>query len=336
MRRAVPVVAQPVPARRRRKLWWSSRRLSRCSPSLCVETPAPVVEPPKAVVEKPAPIDQQPATVAQPAAEPANPEKQVAAPAPSTPPAPEQEIASEATQPATAPKPEEAVVALNVPAPPVAASDAIDTVADRVSWLRDYRGGDCFYATVTSATDKAIEIEGFGTTVAPFEQMLQAFQAKFHVEPDVSVRLIEPAQCEITDFLHALGAATAKSPRLSLDRTSVPNGSAISGTLEARGGLRTSLLLIDNKGMAFSLDKHVVVQSGKAIFNVPISLGAVDQAAGKKVPQIIVAVTGDVDLKAAEFSNSTAATVALANILAEIRANGQQFSATAKYFQLGG
>ena len=135
---------------------------------------------------------------------------------------------------------------------------------------------------MTSATDKAIEIEGFGTTVAPFEKMLEAFQAKFHVEPDVSVRLIEPAQCEITDFLRALGAATSKSPKLSLDRTSVPNGSAISGTLEARGGLRTSMLLIDNKGMAFSLDKHVVVQSGKAIFNVPISLGAVDQAAGKR------------------------------------------------------
>ena len=53
---------------------------------------------------------------------------------------------------------------MNVPAPPATASDSIDSVADRVSWLRDYRGGDCFYATVTSATDKAIEIEGFGTT----------------------------------------------------------------------------------------------------------------------------------------------------------------------------
>jgi hypothetical protein len=289
------------------------------------------------VVEQPAaPVVEQLAAAAQPVDMPAKPNPPAAAPAPPTQPAAQHATASEATQAAPAPKPEGGVVAMNVPAPPVTASDSIDTVADRVSWLQDYRGGDCFYATVTSATDKAIEIEGFGTTVAPFEKMLEAFQAKFHVEPDVSVRLIEPAQCEITDFLRALGAATSKSPRLSLDRTSVPNGSAISGTLEARGGLRTSMLLIDNKGMAFSLDKHVVVQSGKAIFNVPISLGAVDQAAGKKVPQLIIAVTGDVDLKAAEFSNSTAATVALANILAEIRANGQEFSATAKYFQLGG
>ena len=61
----------------------------------------------------------------------------------------------------------ETVVAMNVPTPPATASDSIDTVADRISWLRDYRGGDCFYATVTSATDKAIEIEGFGTDSQP-------------------------------------------------------------------------------------------------------------------------------------------------------------------------
>ena len=171
---------------------------------------------------------------------------------------------------------------MNVPAPPATASDSIDSVADRVSWLRDYRGGDCFYATVTSATDKAIEIEGFGTSVAPFEQMLGAFQAKFYVEPDVSVRLIEPAQCEITNFLRALNATAAKRPKLALDRTSIPNGGAISGTLEAVSGVRGSLLLIDNKGMVFNLDKRVTVQSGKAVFNVPISLGAVDQATGKR------------------------------------------------------
>ena len=51
-----------------------------------------------------------------------------------------------------------------------------------------------------------------------------------------------------------------------LDRTSVPNGAAISGTLETVSGLRGSLLLIDNKGMAFNLDSRVTVQSGKAVF----------------------------------------------------------------------
>ena len=73
------------------------------------------------------------------------------------------------------------------------------------SWVRDFGGGDCFYATMTSSTDTAAAIEGFGTAVQPFERMLGDFQAKFHVEPDISVRLIEPSQCEVTNFLRFLG-----------------------------------------------------------------------------------------------------------------------------------
>jgi serine/threonine protein kinase len=230
----------------------------------------------------------------------------------------------------------ETVVATSMIKPQVPATDAIDAVAERISWLRDYRGGDCFYATVTSATDKAVEIEGFGTAVEPFEQMLKAFQAQFHVEPEVSVRLIDPAQCEVTQFLRTLDATGGEKPQLELDRTSVPNGSAISGTLETLGGLRSSLLLIDHKGMAFNLDERVTVETGKASFSIPIGLSAVDQAAGKAVPQIIVAVTGTTDIQAAAISSPTPAAVALPKILAEIKEKGLMFSATAKYFRLGG
>jgi serine/threonine protein kinase len=239
-------------------------------------------------------------------------------------------------EPDSADEPGETVMATNIPRPQIPATEAIDGVAARISWLRDYRGGDCFYATATSATDKAIEIEGFGTTVKPFTQMMEAFQEKFHVEPDISVRLIGTAQCGVTDFLRSLGTTAAEKPHLVLDRTSVPNGTPISGTLETVGGLRSSLLLIDHKGMAFNLDKRVTVQSGKATFSIPIGLGVADQAAGKAVPQIIVAVTGADDIEAAAFSSPTPATVALAEILAEIQKKGLEFSATAKYFRLGG
>ena len=330
------------------------------TPAGAGQAPAPLVEQPKqaatatepvaepadagadAVTNVPvAPLGLEPAPAKAPAVvaiKPANATPQVAAPAvaaPATAPEQPETAKAEAAAPQAGPQ-AETVVAMNVPTPPATASDSIDTVADRISWLRDYHGGDCFYATVTSATDKAIEIEGFGTEVSPFEQMLGAFQAKFRVEPEVSVRLIEPAQCEITSFLHALSATAAKRPKLALDRTSVASGSAISGTLETVGGLRTSLLLIDNKGMAFNLDGRVTVHGGKAVFNVPISLGAVDRAAGKAVPQIIVAVTGAVDLKAAEFSKPTPASAVFSKILSEIGANGQEFAATAKYFRLGG
>jgi serine/threonine-protein kinase len=228
------------------------------------------------------------------------------------------------------------VIALNVPKPDVPAADSIGQLAQRVSWLRDYRGGDCFYASATSATDKAMEIEGFGTDVDPFMGLLESFQAKFKMEPDVSVRLIEPAQCEVTKFLHTLGANVAEKPTLQLDRTSVPSGFPISGTLETMGGLRSSLLLIDHKGMVFNLDDRIAVQSGKGIFSIPIGLGASDQAAKKIVPQLLIAVTAPADIDATVLSKPAPATIVLPQILDEIKAKGLAASATAKYFQLGG
>ena len=154
-------------------------------------------------------------------------------------------------------------VSVYVPKPEVPAQE-IGEVAQRISWLRSYSGGDCFYATALSATDKAIDIEGFGTGVEPFMQMLKAFQERFNMEPDINVRLIEPAQCEVTQFLRQLGETPGDRPDLTLNRTSVPSGAPISGTLGTRGGLRANLLLIDHKGMVFNLDQRIRIGSGQS------------------------------------------------------------------------
>ncbi|RWN56203.1 serine/threonine-protein kinase [Mesorhizobium sp.] len=234
--------------------------------------------------------------------------------------------------------PGEATIALNVPKPDLKLppKNALDPAAQRVSWVRDFNGGDCFYATLTSATEAAAAIEGLGTEIQPFERMLSDFQAKFRVEPDISVRLIEPAQCEVTNFLRFLDQMPADKPQLVLDRTTVPSGSPIGGTLVTQGGLISSVLLIDHRGMAFSLDDLMLAQADKATFNIPIDLGAADKAAGKVVPQIIMVITGPQDIHAAAFSEPTPAALLLPRILEEIDANRAEFSATAKYFRLGG
>jgi serine/threonine-protein kinase len=233
-------------------------------------------------------------------------------------------------------QPGEPAVAFNVPKPAIPPANAVEDFAQRLSWVRDFSGGDCFYATMASATGNTPAIEGFGTAVPPFERMLGDFQAKFHVEPDISVRLIEPSQCEVTKFLRFLGRTMADKPQLVLDRTSVPNGSPISGTLVTHGGLISSVLLIDHNGMAFNLDDQMVATSDKATFSIPISLGNTDKVAGRAVPQIIMVITGPRDIQAAAFSTPRPASVLLPKILAEIEADGSGFSATAKYFRFGG
>ncbi|WP_353646406.1 protein kinase [Mesorhizobium sp. WSM2239] len=232
------------------------------------------------------------------------------------------------------PGPDEDVAVLD-PARQAPAAEALDGVAERISWLRNYPGGDCFYAIATSAADTAIEIEGFGTTVEPFMEMLTDFQAKFGFEPEIGVRLIEPAQCVITDFMRGLGGA-AEAPQLTLDRTSVPSGSAVSGELEMPEGRSSNLLLIDHRGMVFNLDSRLIGAPNKASFSIPIGLSATDAAAGQAVPQVIVAVTSPDGIDAAEISKPRPAAEVFPGILSEIQARKLVSGATAKYFRLGG
>ncbi|KRB32513.1 MULTISPECIES: serine/threonine-protein kinase [Mesorhizobium] len=293
--------------------------------------------PPAEKVATPPPAQPEAVQIPKPEPQISRPEApEAAAPAPK-PTASQTDGANAEGQNASLPstkQPDQAVVALNVPKPAI--PSPVDDSAQRVSWVRDFSGGDCFYATMTSSADKPPAIEGFGTAVQPFERMLGAFQAKFRVEPDISVRLIEQSQCEVTNFLRFLGQTAADRPQLVLDRTSVPDGTPIRGTLVTRGGLISSVLLIDHKGMVFNLDDRIVVQPDKATFSIPIGLGAADKATGKAVPQIIMVITGPQDIQAAAFSTPTPASVLLPKILEEIETDGSQFSATAKYFRLGG
>ncbi|MBZ9938984.1 protein kinase [Mesorhizobium sp. BR1-1-16] len=223
-----------------------------------------------------------------------------------------------------------------VPQQPELAPVPLDTPAQWVRWLDGYDGGDCFYAKAAEATGRTISIEGFGSAQRQFETMRVSFQTRFHLEPTVSMGLIEPSQCEVAKFLRALGESDVEQPKLVLDAMSVTDGGLVSGSLETYGGLISNVMLIDHKGMAINLDDRISVQYGRANFSIPMGLNAADKAAGKPVPLVMLVITGRQAIHAADFSTPQPATVALSQILNEIRGKESQFSATAKYFRLGG
>ncbi|RNJ46976.1 serine/threonine protein kinase [Mesorhizobium erdmanii] len=286
----------------------------------------------------PASESRLPAQPTSPPVKPAAPPPTASQPTPPTSPSEPTQTAQPSQQPqaAVTTRPENTEVAINVPKPAVPPAKPVDEAAQRASWVRDFSGGDCFYASLTSQTASSAAIEGLATAVQPFEQMLNDFRSRFHLEPDINVRLIEQPQCEVTNFLRVLDRNRVESPQLVLDRTSVPDGAPIGGTLVTRGGLISNVMLIDHRGIAFNLDDRIVAQTDKATFNIPIGLGAADKAAGKPLPQIMLVITGPKDIQAAMFSRPTPVSELLPKILEEIGADGSQFSATAKYFQLGG
>ncbi|WP_027168477.1 protein kinase [Mesorhizobium sp. WSM3224] len=273
---------------------------------------------------------------ARPTSPPAEPQAQTpTASQPETPAAPTQP--AQQPQPPATKQPDDTDVAINVPKPALPSPEQdMATWNEYRAWVRDFSGGSCFYVNVTSGLGASPAIEGFGTAVQPFEQLLNDFQTRFHIEPDISVRLITPSQCGVPTFLRFLDRSSAEKPQLVLDRTSVPDGSPVSGALYTGGGLISNIILIDHKGVAFNLDDRMVPQADKVTFNIPIGLAATDKAAGKAVPQIMLVITGPKDIQAAMFSRPTLASELLPKILEEIEADGSQFSATATYFRLGG
>lgn len=288
--------------------------------------PKPAASPPSA------PQSQAPA---QPPPSQAEPKAQApTASQPETPTAPTQPAQQPQTPAAKQPGTD---VAINVPKPALPSpEDDMAKWNEQRSWVHDFSGGNCFYANVTSGPGRAPTIEGYGTAVQPFEQLLNDFQTRFHIEPDISVRLITLSQCGVPTFLRFLDRSSAAKPQLVLDRTSIPDGAPVSGALYTGGGLVSNIMLIDHKGVAFNLDDRMVAQTDKVTFNIPIGLAAADKAAGKAVPQIMLVITGPKDIQAAMFSRPTPASELLPRILEEIEADGSQFSATATYFRLGG
>ncbi|RWL47097.1 MAG: serine/threonine protein kinase [Mesorhizobium sp.] len=282
----------------------------------------------------PPPTSQSQAS-AQPTPSPSAPKAQTpAASQPATPTAPTQPAQQPQTPAAKQPGTD---VVINVPKPALpSAEDDMAKWNDQRSWVRDFSGGNCFYANVTSGPGATPTIEGYATAVQPFEQLLNDFQTRFHIEPDISVRLITLSQCGVPTFLRFLDRSSAAKPQLVLDRTSVPDGSPVSGALYTGGGLISNVMLIDHKGVAFNLDDRMVAQTDRVTFNIPIGLADADKAAGKAVPQIMLVITGPKDIQAAMFSKPTPASELLPKILEEIEADGSQFSATATYFRLGG
>jgi hypothetical protein len=104
-------------------------------------------------------------------------------------------VEPEATAPSTAsppssgadtPRPPNEQIALDVPKPQLPPGNAVDSLAERITWLRDYKGGNCFFATASSV-GQVDRHRRFGTAVEPFAEMLAAFQSRFNLEPDISV-----------------------------------------------------------------------------------------------------------------------------------------------------
>jgi serine/threonine protein kinase len=284
--------------------------------------------------EPPAEPDETPPPQQQPAEPPVEPPPQQPAEPPPQEPQP-QPPSGEPQPPDETPPPAEPEPQ---PQPPpreeVEGPGAVDGAARRVAWLNQYQGGDCFYATAVSAAGEKTEIEGFGQSVQPFQDLLRSFTREFNLEPEIGVRLIRQKQCPVTEFLRTLKRDGGEPPDLTLAKYELANRDPMSGEMELIPNRQSYLLLVDHDGIVHNLESVLRRAGGKATFNIALGLGTGQADGDAPVPQVVVALSTAAPMETLKGATSVPAATLLPRLLDEIASKRVDAEATARYLRI--
>jgi len=213
---------------------------------------------------------------------------------------------------------------------------AMSNAADRVAWLRDYPNGPCFYAGATAVSGAAMNMQGLSDSEAPFHRLMADYTAKFGSEANMTVQLIRPAQCVVTEFMSGLRGSSAQAPALSLTDFKLADKQPVTGEVDAPDDMRTYLLLVDDDGVAHNISRFLTPSDGKSGFSVPIMLDSKAKAMSGGVPQLLLAITANGPVAALDGEASAPATSVLPGVLKEFRDKRLKGAATARYFVVEG
>lgn len=219
---------------------------------------------------------------------------------------------------------------------PEAGPAGVDIVAEQIAWLKDFSGGDCFFATATSMNGKATEIEGFGDSVDAFKNLLAEFTKRFQTEPEIGVRLIRPKQCAVPRFLSGLAHTSGNPPDLTLVKYELLDRDPMSGEVQMLPSRQTYLILVDHDGVAHNLDRILKRDGDLAKFSIALGLGTGKDEDKGAVPQILLALATSQQLEAMQVTAPTPAADLLPRILDEINSKKMDGAATARYFRIRG
>ncbi len=175
-----------------------------------------------------------------------------------------------------------------------AALDMVETAEQSVSWLRNYDGGRCFFAAVTTVSDQSIDIKGFGLTKEPFERLYNTLKQKSTKEPEVNGQLITDAQCAVTEFLNAVQPTAKDSPSLTLLADRLKPGENLVATVGKKGTRNLDLLLVDSDGFVYNMGSFAtkVTDGDKETFELKFQSARLRDVS----PEMVIALASDQDL----------------------------------------
>ncbi|MCY0095174.1 hypothetical protein [Hoeflea ulvae] len=205
-------------------------------------------------------------------------------------------------------------------------------IGARLAWVREYDGGDCFFARGTAAGAEEIRIEGIGNNNAEFAALERDFTGAFGFEPGIEVRPIVERQCGITRFLAGLAVDDLPTVRMELNSDQLKSGDSLQGKLSGLTKPNTVLYLIDNDGFVYQIDQFLKRDGDAGSFNIKL----VELASRDPLPQVVIALTSEQPIRGAALAQPTTVATFMPKLLESIRSDDIELEYAFSFFLLGG
>jgi len=197
-------------------------------------------------------------------------------------------------------------------------------------FVNNYEGGDCFFVTPTLVAEDQANLEGYGSSLAPFQALDTEFKRANGFEAMIGLHQVTPPQCAAVTFLSRVRNQPGRAPRLDIGSPTLKSGSALTGTVADFGGRNVDLVLVADDGAVYNLSGKLTANGDAKSFTVSMPPG--DAAPGQ--PQLLFAVVTDKPLAALQSPKPGGADEVFARAVEEARNTGQALNVAAKYFKL--
>ncbi len=198
------------------------------------------------------------------------------------------------------------------------------------NFVNSYEGGDCFFVTPVVVAENQATLEGYGSSVVPFEVLDYEFKRANGFEASIGLHQVTRRQCAAVSFLSRLRNQPGTVPRLDIGAVSLKSGGTLTGTVKEFGNRNVHLLLISDDGLVHDLTGMLKVSGDARSF----SLRMERTDAGPPQPQVVIAVVSNKPLEALKLPQPAGAEAVFGAALAEALKSGQALNVSARYFKL--
>ena len=192
-------------------------------------------------------------------------------------------------------------------------------------YVKQYNGGDCFFITPVAIGDTNATLEGLGAFIRPFEVLDDAFQKQMGFAADIGVRQVTSQQCPAINFLARLPDASARSPRIDIDKTRLTSQETLSGSVDRYGNRDVQVFLVGPRGNI----NPVPLKDGIDAKTFTVKLPPPND---RSEPVLLMAVAGGPGLGSLRYDRP--AEEFFSNVLKEAGRSNDAIGVAVRYFRL--